>query len=332
MAGSVVAPASAQDEPPVAERMPLAARSLLLDITQTPEGRFVAVGERGHIVLSGDGSEWDQAELVPSRSTLTAVTSAGNLLWAGGHDTTIVFSEDGGRNWTLQYFDPERQQPILDIHFVDEQTGFAIGAYGLMLRTDDGGLNWEDFEVSEESWHLNGLVDMGGGQLFIAGEAGLGYLSEDGGETWGIVEMPYPGSMFGAITAGPCVVAFGLRGNVQEFCDDEMFSEALVSEEVIAEEQVSEELFEDEMIPVEMAWEALDTPVNYSLAGAAYHDGVTLLAGNSGQILIRREDGEFEAALHPSGVDFAAVVALGNGDWLLVGGEGSHLFTDTGGE
>ena len=327
MAGSFIAPVSAQDEPPVAERMPLAAESLLLDIVQTPEGRFVAVGERGHIVLSGDGYEWDQAELVPSRSTLTSVTSAGNRLWAGGHDTTIVSSEDGGRNWTLQYFDPERQQPILDIYFVDEQTGFAIGAYGLMLRTDDGGLNWEDFEVSEESWHLNGLVDMGGGQLFIAGEAGLGYLSEDGGDTWSIIEMPYPGSMFGAITAGACLVAYGLRGNVQEYCDDDIFSEPPAPDDGLAEDLVV-----DEMVSAEMAWEELDTRVNNSLAGAAYQDGVTLLAGNSGQILIRREDGGFEAALHPSGVDFAAVVPLGNDEWLLVGGEGVHMFSDTGGE
>lgn len=292
----MVTPVGAQDDPPNAERLPLAYKSMLLDVVQKPEGGFVAVGERGHVVLSGDGSEWDQADLVPTRATLTAVTAAGNLLWAGGHDTTIIFSEDGGRTWELQYSDPERQQPILDIYFVDEQNGFALGAYGLMLRTYDGGASWEDHDVSEEGWHLNSLVDLGGGRMVIAGEAGFSFLSEDGGDTWMPIELPYPGSMFGVIAAGPCVVVYGLRGNVQQSCDEGQF------------------------------WEEVATPVNYSLAGGAYHDGVTLLAGNSGQILIRRGNGQFESILHPSGVDFAAVVPLGEGEWLLVGDEGLHTF------
>lgn len=296
LTGAGIVPAAAQDEPPEAERLPLAPQSLLLDVVQQPGGGIVAVGERGHVVFSADGSEWEQAQLVPSRSTLTAVSAAGNLLWAGGHDTTIVFSEDGGRTWELQYFDPERRQPILDMYFVDEQNGFAIGAYGLMLRTYDGGTSWEDQDISEEGWHLNSIADLGGGNMVIAGEAGISYYSNDGGDSWTAVDMPYPGSMFGAIAVGPCVLAFGLRGHIQESCDDGV------------------------------DWEEMDTPVQYSLAGAAYRDGVTLLAGNSGQILILREDGTFEAELHPSGVDFAAVLPLEDGGWLLVGEEGSHIF------
>lgn len=297
LAGAFVVPLQAQDEALVAERLPLVAESLLLDITQTPEGRLVAVGERGHVVLSSDGSEWEQAQYVPSRSTLTAVTAAGNLLWAGGHDTTILFSEDGGRNWEVQYFDPERRQPILDIHFIDELNGIAIGAYGLMLRTSDSGASWEEQEVSEEGWHLNSLVDLGAGRLVIAGEAGFSYYSDNGGDSWTTVDMPYPGSMFGIVATGPCVLVYGLRGNVQQSCDEGL------------------------------EWNETDTPVENSLAGAAYHDGVTLLAGNSGQILIRREDGTFESILHPSGVDFAAVTPLDDGTWLLVGDEGVHTFS-----
>lgn len=287
---------SAQDEPPNAELLPLAPQSLLLDVVKTPDGRIVAVGERGHVVLSSDGAEWDQADLVPTRSTLTAVAAAGNSLWAGGHDSTIIFSADGGRTWELQNYDPERQQPIMDIYFFDEKNGFAIGAYGLMLRTYDGGITWEDQDIGGEGWHLNAIADLGAGNLVIAGEAGFSYYSNDGGDSWTPVEMPYPGSMFGVIAAGPCVTTFGLRGNVQESCDDGV------------------------------SWQELETPVQYSLAGGAYRDGVTLLAGNSGQILIRREDGSFEAVLHPSGVDFAAVVPLDGGAWLLVGDEGSHIY------
>ncbi len=40
----------------------------------------------------------------------------------------ILRSEDGGVNWSLLYFDPERQQPIMDLLFIDADTGFAVGA------------------------------------------------------------------------------------------------------------------------------------------------------------------------------------------------------------
>ena len=36
---------------------PLVSQSLLLDITHT-DTKFIAVGERGHIVLSDDGKHW----------------------------------------------------------------------------------------------------------------------------------------------------------------------------------------------------------------------------------------------------------------------------------
>lgn len=285
-----------ESESPPAERQRLAAQSLLLDIMRTADGRLVAVGERGHVVTSSDGTEWTQAELVPTRSTLTAVTGSGNDLWAAGHDTVIIHSDDGGQNWSLQNFDIDRGQPIMDLHFVDASTGYAIGAYGLMMKTTDGGESWDEFMVSPDEWHLNGIIDLGAGQLVITGEAGFSYTSEDAGETWLPIEMPYPGSMFGAVLAGDCIVAHGLRGNVQRSCD------------------------------AGQTWEEVPTPTESSLAGGAYRDGEVLLVGNSGEVVRINADGQVSAEKHPSGVDFSAAIPLDGGQWLLVGEGGGHRF------
>ena len=83
-----------------AEHMPLATESMLLDITRAGD-TLVAVGERGHIVISTDGESWQQVEVVPTRSTLTSVFSVGNRLWAGGHDAVIITSGDGGDGYLL---------------------------------------------------------------------------------------------------------------------------------------------------------------------------------------------------------------------------------------
>ncbi len=203
-----------------AELQPLATESMLLDITRVGE-RLVAVGERGHVVFSNDGLSWEQAEVVPTRSTLTSVVSVGDRLWASGHDAVIITSGDGGNTWSRQHFEPERQQAVMDMYFSDGQNGVAIGSYGLYLVTADGGQTWQDATVDEENdFHLNSMIRFPDGRRMIAGEAGYSYRSFDDGQTWEPMELPYAGSMWGAIPfSGDCVIFFGLRGHAMESCD-----------------------------------------------------------------------------------------------------------------
>ena len=48
------------------------------------------------------GNDWRQVDGVPTRSTLTAVTTVGNDAWAVGHDGIILHSGDGGLTWQRQ--------------------------------------------------------------------------------------------------------------------------------------------------------------------------------------------------------------------------------------
>src|SRR5688572_24399402 len=73
----------------VSEPAPLAARSLILDIADGGD-RAIAVGERGHILVSESRrGDWRQVENVPTRSNLTGVAAIGNHAWAVGHDGVI---------------------------------------------------------------------------------------------------------------------------------------------------------------------------------------------------------------------------------------------------
>ena len=284
-----------------AELMPLSTESILLDITRAGN-TLVAVGERGHIVISNDGENWEQAEVVPTRSTLTSVFSVGNRLWAGGHDAVIITSGDGGNTWTQQFFDPDRQQAVMDIYFADEANGVAIGSYGLMLKTRDGGQTWQDATVDEESdFHLNSLVRLNDGRQMIAGEAGLSYRSYDDGQTWEAIELPYGGSMWGSLlNNGECVLFYGLRGHIMESCD------------------------------FGSSWAELESGTESSISGSAEQDGMVLLAANSGTVLTREGGGQFTVHNHSSGVDFAAAISLGDGRFLLVGEDGVHNYPESG--
>jgi photosystem II stability/assembly factor-like uncharacterized protein len=282
-----------------AEQQPLATKSMLLDITRSGKN-LVAVGERGHVVTSSDGQTWTQAEHVPTRSTLTTVFSVGDRVWAGGHDAVIITSADNGRNWTRLYFDPERNQAVMDIYFTDENNGVAVGSYGLYLYTSDGGKTWDEKSIDEESdYHLNSLLYFGDGRWMIAGEAGLSYRSYDNGETWEGIELPYQGSMWGALkTDGDCVLFYGLRGHVLESCD------------------------------FGSSWTGIETGSESSISGAAEYEDLVLLGANSGILLIRDDTSGFRVYHHSSGVDFAAVYSLGDGDFLLVGEDGVHRYPE----
>jgi photosystem II stability/assembly factor-like uncharacterized protein len=280
-----------------AEIMPRADKSLLLDITQTDAG-YVVVGERGHILTSTDGSNWQQMN-VPTRSTLTTVSARGSSIWAAGHDGVILYSADLGQTWERQRVAPWSKDsyeitngsPILDTYFVDEQTGYAVGAYSLLLKTNDAGKTWESLSISghqqaaedadliadnsgifsasdleigaEEDPHLNTITRTDSGVLLIMGERGAGFRSSDDGNSWQKVRLPYAGSMFGILSlGGERILTYGLRGNVYESFD------------------------------AGTSWKKVKSGTNFSLIGGAVGpDGSVAVVGGNGILLTRQANG-----------------------------------------
>jgi len=228
-----------------AEIEPLASGSLLLDLG-VAGSRLVAVGERGHVLLSDDqGATWRQAKSVPTRAMLTAVFFAdAEYGWAVGHDETIINTVDGGETWTRTHFSPESQQPLLDLWFANRVSGIAVGAYGAYFTSNDGGRHWSSAKfapppaktpthdgeaapdegpgLQEEGppdYHLNRIVGVGN-RLYVAAEGGQLYRSDDRGATWRVLPSPYEGSFFGLVPIrGEGLLAFGLRGHLYKSAD-----------------------------------------------------------------------------------------------------------------
>jgi photosystem II stability/assembly factor-like uncharacterized protein len=254
MAGGFAPDVRAQIDPKDAANLPaeiepLASTSLLLDLGVAGK-RLVAVGERGHVLLSDDqGATWRQAKTVPTRAMLTAVYFVdAEYGWAVGHDETILNTTDGGETWVRTHFAPEAQQPLLDLWFANRVSGIAVGAYGAYFTTNDGGRTWSGAKFSpapqpappapagagkpassdatppeEEEpppdYHLNRIVGVGT-RLYIAAEGGQLYRSDDRGANWRALPSPYEGSFFGLVPIrGDGLLAFGLRGNLFKSAD-----------------------------------------------------------------------------------------------------------------
>ena len=197
------------------EPAPLAAKSLLLDIARAGS-KLVAVGERGHVLVSADeGRTWTQS-VSPTRAMLTGVHFASpERGWAVGHDGVIIATADGGRTWKRQDGGQDLDTVFLDVLFLDETRGFAVGAYGKFYATSDGGNSWMPRRAAEEDLHFNRIMRDDAGTLFLIGEAGTFLVSEDAGASWQRREVPYEGSLFAGIAIAPeTVIVAGLRGHI----------------------------------------------------------------------------------------------------------------------
>jgi photosystem II stability/assembly factor-like uncharacterized protein len=274
-----------------AEPARLVERSLLLDVDGNDQV-LIAVGERGHILVSRNHrASWDQAA-VPTRSNLTAVDVVDeHHAWAVGHDAVVVHTADGGTTWTRQHWDPDLEKPLFDIWMQDRRQGFAIGAYGLYLETDDGGATWNERVIDEEEPHLY-LVDQAeNGDLYLVGEFGSIFRSDNGGADWMRCESPYGGSFFGVLTVGAETLVFGLRGNIFRSGDDGE------------------------------SWERVDSGITTGLfAGARLQGGKILIAGQSGTLLVSSDQGRsFDVRSAGNRHAISAVFEQPDGSLLLVG-------------
>lgn len=213
--------------------------------------RLVAVGLRGLVIVSDDqGSSWHQVT-VPVQSDLTAVYFVSPQTgWITGHDGLILRSDDGGNSWrrqldgrmAAQSFKAFYQQrvdtgeqglqpwlaeiersygqgptlPYLDVLFDDPEHGYAVGSFGSIAMTSDGGQTWQPgFEHIDNPGllNLNALRKIGQA-IYIAGEQGSIFRLNRASQRFERLETGYSGSFFGLNGNDEHLLAFGLRGAV----------------------------------------------------------------------------------------------------------------------
>jgi photosystem II stability/assembly factor-like uncharacterized protein len=283
-------PAAEQSEP-----APLAPKSLLLDLAKAGD-RLVAVGDRGHVLLSTDqGATWTQV-IVPTRAMLTAVAfPTANDGWAVGHDGVILATTDGGQTWQRRDNGQDLDTVFFDVGFVDAKRGYIVGAYGKVRFTADGGQTWIPLKAGEDELHFYRLTASPGGRLYLAGESGTVLASGDAGKTWSKLDIPYDGSFYGVLCLDEDnLLAYGLRGHIFRSADRGQ------------------------------TWEPVANPVTVLLMGATRAgDDAVVIGGLGGNLFVSRDRGATFRHWHPDDLGFgvAEVVAVGS-DRIVVAGEG----------
>lgn len=300
--------------------------------------RLVTVGWRGHILYSDDqGLSWRQAQ-VPVSVDLTAVAfPSASQGWAVGHGGVILHTRDGGVSWSKQQdgfstgklmidyyqqrldhaaeadqpaaaamleqihldYDTGPEQPWLDVWFENEQHGYVVGTFNLIMETHDGGEHWTpllDKVDNPDGQHLAALSKVDG-ELYIASERGTVFHLDKASQRFVALNTGYQGSFFGIIGTSRALIAYGLRGNAWRSTDKGV------------------------------TWAKVDTDVENTLTGATIlADQRIALVSQGGALLLGDSSGDhFQPVSLSRNVPFANVLAAGKGSVIIVGALGAQL-------
>ncbi len=233
-----------------------------------------ATGHDGVILHTQDGgTHWqlqhDGLTLAKDQGQERVKTAVANLDAAESRLKTARANGDQNINFELEYNDAKvslelarasvnqpEADPFMDIWFGNTRFGIAVGAFGLVKMTQDGGKNWQD--ISErldnfEQFHFYAVTANTKGQILIAGEGGSLFRSDDRGRHWQRLELPYEGSLFGVTALSDTeVITYGLQGSLLYSAD-----------------------FGNH-------WRAIETGVTTSLFNASPLENSTLIVGDAG--------------------------------------------------
>ncbi len=248
--------------------------TLLTAVYFVDEQHGWATGHDGVILHTQDGgTHWqlqhDGLTLAKDQGQERIKAAVSNLDAAENRLRAARANGDQSINYELEYNDAKvslelaraavnqpEADPFMDIWFDNARFGIAVGAFGLVKLTQDGGQNWQD--ISErldnfEQFHFYAVAANARGQILIAGEGGSLFRSDDRGQHWQRLEPPYEGSLFGVTALSDTeVITYGLQGSLLYSAD-----------------------FGNQ-------WRTLDTGVTTSLFNASPLGNSTLIVGDAG--------------------------------------------------
>jgi len=273
---------------------------------------------------------------VPVSSDLLAVSFPSPLCgWAVGHGGVVLHSADGGATWTRQLegrqaadiatrhytdrlaSDPASEpllkrekslaadggtQAFLDLHFESESTGYVVGTFNRIYRTEDGGKSWTPWmDRTDNPNELHFYAIRGGaGGLYLAGEQGMVWRLDATTQRFQAIPTPYKGTLFGLVTDGAdTLLAFGMRGSLFRSGDQGK------------------------------TWARIATSSSAGItAGTALPDGSVLLVNQAGGIDLSRDHGQtFSTLKAAQPMPYFGVTPLGDKRIGLVGAQGVRLET-----
>ncbi|MBS1517316.1 MAG: hypothetical protein JSS91_04445 [Bacteroidetes bacterium] len=166
---------------------------------------LIVTGASGQLTTSNDGgASWRNKNYsVGVSSTYSSIWMNDILIdpkiWVGGNSGGMLYSSNGGTNWTSQT--TSHSTTIFKIDFVNSATGYIAGGnafagLGEMSKTTDGGATWTYLALPSplSTYQLNTVDFVNATTGWTGGTAGLftpnlTAKTTDGGATWNLQNL-----------------------------------------------------------------------------------------------------------------------------------------------
>jgi photosystem II stability/assembly factor-like uncharacterized protein len=248
--------------------------------------------------------------------------------------------------WSWQNPSPQGNT-LKDVHFIDAETGFAVGEWGTVVRTVDGGTTWQLVTpVFAGNYESVCFTDALTG--FVAGVAhgsldGLLRRTTDGGVTWQDM-VPAGSAWLNSVCVGPdgFGAAVGRYGGIWRTADggltwtevDGGAAGSLQDVAVIGAGTAVAVSTQGEIVrtvDAGLSWDAMESGTTQRLEAVAFADSLHGLAvGYAGTIRITLDGGVTWWARTGLPVNYYGV-ALAGDEALAVGVLGAMIISDDGG-
>jgi photosystem II stability/assembly factor-like uncharacterized protein len=154
------------------------------------------LGETWHLLDAGTDGDY-------ALGTESLVALDMYHLWIATDGGDILFSEDGGLNWTAQTV-ASNNKKLYAIKFIDELHGLAAGEDNGIFYTRDGGAHWTVVlgDVSKDADDVIACELINQNRMWVGYSDGELWFTMDGGSTWAqrALIAPAGASELGAIT------------------------------------------------------------------------------------------------------------------------------------
>jgi len=213
----------------------------LLTVEAVSPEKCWAAGDWGTILYTEDGGRtWIDRTYAKDIIIYCIEFKGESEGWMAGEFGTVLHTKDGGTSWTEQQ--TGSKATLFGVSFSSDKEGIAVGLGGVIVRTEDGGDTWQEILGDKEKSTQTALPGqtgasetggrLGGGQELRSlydvklGSAGFGIavgdsgrivFTEDGGKSWGDIQLPLDMRLFwlrGVSLVGRRGVVVGARSIV----------------------------------------------------------------------------------------------------------------------
>lgn len=181
----------------------------------TKSGDGYAIGEFGALfTLADDGKTWKKMRAPSSYLLLDGVFTDERHGALVGGGRTILFTEDSGLNWNrATVFGKSENLRLNAVFFVNQKTGWAVGAGGKIYLTVNGGRFWRE-QTSNVAGDLTDVYFLDTSEGWAVGDRGAMLHTTTAGNVWNAVETGVTHKLEKIVFVGKKGFAVGFGGTI----------------------------------------------------------------------------------------------------------------------